>query len=237
MTLSCAIVDDEYLAIKILEDYIAQNENLELVKAFTKSEEALSFLELHPVDLLFLDIQMPYLDGFGLLSRLKNPPFVVFTTARPDYAVKAYELKVLDYLLKPISISRFQQAVQKAVEYAGYVALKNDKSQSSFDYLIINSDFQMHKIRLEDIIYIEGLGEYVRIHCLSDKNYITLLALKKLETQFENFGLVRVHKSFLMNLNHIRSFSRSEIIATNGKQIPIGRVYRKDVLSKLISNK
>ncbi len=233
MTLNCVIVDDEYLAIKVLEDYVARNQNLQKIKAFTKPMEALAFLQSNPVDLLFLDIQMPDLDGFGLLSKLGNPPLVVFTTARPDYAVKAYELKVLDYLLKPISISRFEQAVQKAIEYAGYINLKDTHTVDCIDYLMINSGFQVHKVMLKDIIYVQGLGEYVRIHCLSGKNYITLLALKSLESQFEGLALIRVHKSFIVNLDHIRSFSHSEILAINGKQIPIGRTYRKEVLCKL----
>ncbi|MBP1619186.1 MAG: two component transcriptional regulator, LytTR family [Bacteroidetes bacterium] len=233
MTLTCVIVDDEYLAIKVLEDYVARNENLQMIKAFRKPQEALAFLQSNPVDLLFLDIQMPDLDGFGLLSKLENPLMVVFTTARPDYAVKAYELKVLDYLLKPISIFRFEQAAQKAIEYAGYITLSNTHKDDLLDYLMINSDFHVHKVWLKDIIYIEGLGEYVRIHCLSGKKYITLLALKSLEAQFEGLALIRVHKSFIVNLDHIRSFSHSEILVTNGKQIPIGRSYRKGVLCKL----
>lgn len=233
MTLDCVIVDDEYLAVKVLEDYVSQNQNLQMIKAFRKPYDALVFLQSNPVDLLFLDIQMPDLDGFGLLSKLENPPLVIFTTASPDYAVKAYELSVLDYLLKPISISRFEQAVRKAVEYAGYITLGDQKKVDSLDYLMINSDFQVHKVRLKDIICIEGLGEYVRIHCLSGKSYITLLALKSLEIQLDDFSLIRVHKSFVVNSDHVRSFSHTEIVMVDGKQIPVGRVYRKDVQWKL----
>lgn len=233
MTLDCMIVDDEYLAVKVLEDYVSQNQNLQMIKAFRKPYDALNFLQSNPVDLLFLDIQMPDLDGFGLLSKLENPPLVIFTTASPDYAVKAYELSVLDYLLKPISISRFEQAVRKAVGYAGYITLGDQKKADSLGYLMINSDFQVHKVRLKDIICIEGLGEYVRIHCLSGKSYITLLALKSLEIQLDDFSLIRVHKSFVVNSDHIRSFSHTEIVMVDGKRIPVGRVYRKDVQWKL----
>lgn len=229
MMLDCVIVDDEYLAIKVLEEYVAQNKNLNMVKAFRKPEEALVFLQSHTIDLLFLDIQMPHIDGFGLLSKLNKPPLVVFTTARPDYAVKAYELNVLDYLLKPISVSRFEQAVQKAVEYAGYANVKDSREAARLDYLMINSEFHIHKVRLKDIVCIEGFGEYVKIHSESGKSHITLLSLKSLEIELEAFSLIRVHKSFVVNTHHIRSFSHSEIIMDDGKKIPVGRVYRKEV--------
>lgn len=233
MTLTCAIVDDEYLAIKILEDYILKNPQLLLVRTFKYPKEAILYLQNNKIDLLFLDIQMPEIDGFGVLSKLENPPMIVFTTARPDYAVKAYELNVLDYLLKPISISRFDKTIDKAIEYAKYVSITDKAEMSRLDYLMINSDFQVHKIRFKDILLIEGLSEYVKIHCLSGATFITLASLKKLETELEEFTFLRVHKSFIINSKHIKSFTNSEIILINEKKIPIGRIYRKDVKEAL----
>jgi len=233
MILSCVVVDDEYLSIKVLEDYISRTENLKIMRSFKKPEEALYFLNSNPVDLLFLDIQMPLLDGFALLSKLNHPPMVIFTTARPDYAVKAYELKVLDYLLKPISIPRFQQAVEKAIEYAGYVNLADKQEFNKLNYLMINANFQIHKVKFKDIIYIEGLSEYVQIRCLSGIYYTTLLSLKSLDTQLDDLFFIRVHKSFIINKDHMQSFTHSEIMMINGKRIPIGRVYRKEAIAKL----
>lgn len=231
MILTCVIVDDEYLAIKILEDYVKHNDQLHLLRTFRYPKEALQYLQQHHTDLLFLDIQMPEMDGFGVLSQLENPPMVIFTTARPDYAVRAYELSVLDYLLKPISVPRFEKAVQKAVEYAGYSKLTSTDSEP--DYMMINADFQVHKIRFSDILLIEGLSEYVKIHCLSGKSYITLASLKSMEIKLEKFAFKRIHKSFIINKNHIKSFTHSDITLINEKIIPIGRVFRKEVFDEL----
>jgi len=186
MILTCVIVDDEYLAIKILEDYVSHNESLQLAHTFKYPQEALKFLLANKIDLLFLDIQMPELDGFGILSKLEKPPMVIFTTARPDYAFKAYELNILDYLLKPISISRFQKAVEKAVEYSNLLVMNDILAHNRPDYMMISADFQVHKICFKDIIFIEGLSEYVKIHCLTS-THVTLASLKGLEARLEGF--------------------------------------------------
>lgn len=233
MTLTCIIVDDEYLAIKILEDYISQTNNLMLMRTFKYPKDAIEYLQKNSVDLLFLDIQMPEIDGFSLLSKLVHPPMVIFTTARPDFAVKAYELDVLDYLLKPISVARFNKSVEKAIEYANYISANEKTALNRPDYLMINSDFQVHKIKFKEIIFIEGLSEYVKIHCLSGTTYITLASLRNLESQFEGFLFYRVHKSFIVNKEYIKSFSHSEIQLVNNKKIPIGRIYKKNIMALL----
>lgn len=228
MTLTCVVVDDEYLAIRILEDYISRSEDLHLSRTFRYPAEAVLYLKKHQVDLLFLDIQMPELDGFAVLSELEDPPMVVFTTARPDYAVQAFELNVLDYLLKPISFERFRKSVEKAVEYSGYVSLSGQKEQGKPDYLMINADYQVHKIRFNDILWIEGLSEYVKIHCIA-RTYVTLASLKGLEEKLEGFAFLRVHKSFIVNEKYIGAYQYSEIELQNGKKIPVGRSYRKNI--------
>jgi len=234
MILSCVIVDDEYLAIKVLEDYISRTESLQLVRAFKLPKEALDFLKSNQVDLLFLDIQMPDMDGFSLLEKLDSPPLIIFTTARPDYAVKAYELNVLDYLVKPISPSRFQLAAQKAVEFSSYKILAERHIKPDIDYLMIHADYQVNKIRHQDILFIEGLGEYVRIHCIS-KVYITLLSLKSLQELLPGNLFLRVHKSFIVQKKCIVSYNHQQIQLNNGKKIPIGRIYKQTLLEGLES--
>ncbi|ADQ78614.1 two component transcriptional regulator, LytTR family [Paludibacter propionicigenes WB4] len=232
MILSCVIVDDEYLAIKVLEDYVSRTENLQLVRAFKRPEEALVFLQSNPVDLLFLDIQMPELDGFSLLAKLDNPPLVIFTTARPDYAVKAYELNVLDYLVKPISPGRFQLATQKALDFTNYRRLAETHQQPEVDYLMINADHLVNKIMHQDIIYIEGLGEYIKFHTHS-KVYITLMSLKSLQDILPNKLFARIHKSFIVNKTFVVSFNHQQVQLSNGKAIPLGRIYKQEFLEEM----
>ena len=234
MILSCVIVDYEYLAIKVLEDYISRTENLQLIRAFKRPEEALQFLKSNPVDLLFLDIQMPDMDGFSLLAKLVNTPLVIFTTARPDYAVKAYELNVLDYLVKPISPLRFQLSTQKAIEYNSYKKFTKQQILPEVDYLMINADYQVNKIYFHDILFIEGLGEYVKIHSIS-KVYITLLSLKSLQKLLPSNIFLRVHKSYIIHKKYVASFNHQQIRLTNGKEIPIGRIYKQTFLEGMES--
>ncbi|MHB9141622.1 MAG: LytR/AlgR family response regulator transcription factor [Paludibacter sp.] len=229
MILSCVIVDDEYLAIKVLEDYVSRTESLQLVRAFKRPEEALAYLKSNPVDLLFLDIQMPNLDGFSLLAKLENPPLVIFTTARPDYAVKAYELNVLDYLVKPISPARFQLSTQKALEYSNYKRLAETQQQPEVDYIMVNADYQVNKIRHQDILFIEGLGEYVKIHSFT-KVYITLLSLKSLQDILPDDLFTRVHKSFIVNKKCVVSYNHQQLHLSDEKEIPIGRMYKQAFL-------
>ncbi|NJM25365.1 MAG: response regulator transcription factor [Bacteroidia bacterium] len=160
MILKAVIVDDEYLAIRVLEEYAMRSANLSVVKTFTNPKEAVDFLASAAVDVLFLDIQMPYLSGFDLLARLDNPPLVVFTTARHDYAVQAFELDVLDYLVKPIAYERFQKAIERAVEYFNY----RQPHALAMDHIIVRADHRIQKIMIADILYLEGLSEYTRIH-------------------------------------------------------------------------
>jgi len=234
MNLNCVIVDDEYLAIKVLEDYISRSESLHFVRAFKLPKEALEFLKSNQVDLLFLDIQMPDMDGFSLLEKLDNPPLIIFTTARPDYAVKAYELNVLDYLVKPISPLRFQLATQKALEYSSYKSLAERHIKPEIDYLMIHADYQVNKIMYQDIMFIEGLGEYVRIHSIT-KVYITLLSLKSLQELLPGNLFLRVHKSYIVQRKCIASYNRQQIQLDNGKKIPIGRIYKQTFMEGMIS--
>lgn len=231
MSLTCVIVDDEYLAIKILQEYALKIEGLKVEIAFTRPEEALDYLTSHPIELLFLDIQMPKLNGFELLKKLPAPPMVVFTTARHDYAVQAFDLDVLDYLVKPISFERFEKAVKKAEEYSQFKKLRTQRKDSPQNYLMVKADYRIHKIITEQIEFIEGLSEYVKIHT-PEKTFIPLVALKELMDQLPANQFVRIHKSYIVSLAHIASYNHRTLQLKNGKTLPIGRSYKSSFLKQ-----
>ena len=233
MSLSCVIVDDEYLAIRVLEEYAKQVPDLLVKATFIKSPEALLFLQSNKIDLLFVDIQMPQLGGFELLKQLSQPPMVVFTTARQDYAVKAFELEVLDYLVKPIPFERFEQAIRRADEYNRF---KNFPSgtEKPVDFLMIKADYRIYKIQLDQIEYIEGLSEYIKIHTVG-KTYITLLALKDLVDQLPTEQFIRIHKSYIIPVAGIESYSHSQIKLINQKELPVGRAYKDEFVGRMKS--
>lgn len=228
--MTCVIVDDEYLAIKILEEYAAHIPALTIERTFTNPQKALEYLTGNPAGLLFLDIQMPHINGFALLEKLPQRPLVVFTTARHDYAVHAYELDVLDYLVKPISFERFKRAVKKAEEYQLYKTLTAQQAANE-NYLMIKADHRIHKIMMDQIRYIEGLGEYVKIHT-DEKVFITLAALKDLNAQLPADLFIRIHKSFIVPLSGIASFNHQKVSLKSGNELPVGRMYKKDFLKR-----
>lgn len=232
MNLSIVIIDDEYLAIDILRDYSSRLENLQIEQVFTRPDEALTWLQAHKVDLLLLDVQMPYLDGFALLQQLAVPPAVIFTTARHDYAVKAFELNVVDYLVKPIAFERFEKAIARARDYIAYGTLLQQQKTPANEFLIIKSDSRMVKIPFADIEYIEGLSEYVKIYT-ADKTYITLAALKELITLLPGDAFVRVHKSYIISTRSVKDFTSQSISLPGNKLIPVGRVYKELFLKKM----
>jgi DNA-binding LytR/AlgR family response regulator len=224
MTLKCVIIDDEYLAIKVLEQYAARIDGLTIVKTFKDPTEALTYLEQHETDLLLLDIQMPQLTGFDLLRKLPHPPMVIFTTARHDYAIHAFELDILDYLVKPIAFPRFEKAIARAVEYQEYLRIKNPSPAAC---IMIRADHRIHKIMLHEIIFLEGLSEYIKIHT-EEKLYITHGALKDILEKLPATDFVRIHKSYIISKKHITSFSKQTVQMKNGKELPIGRSFKDD---------
>ena len=230
MNLTCIMVDDEYLATKILQEYAIRIEGLKVEMTFTRPEQALDYLKSHSVDLLFLDIQMPKLSGFELMKKLSTPPMIVFTTARHDYAVQAYDLDVLDYLVKPISFDRFEKAMRKAMEFSEFKKIRS--SNTSGGYLMIKADYRIHKIVNDEIEFIEGLSEYVKIHT-HEKTYIPLVALKDLAQQLPNAQFVRIHKSYIVSLSQVTSYNHQAVLLKNGKTLPIGRSYKADFLRRM----
>ncbi len=220
------IVDDEPLAQEILETYLKDYEDFELIGTCKNALEANKLLKEHNIDVMFLDIQMPQLNGIEFLKILDTPPLVVFTTAFKEYALEGFELDALDYLLKPISKDRFAKAIERI---RGEV---NKSSEAFGKSIFVKSDKKLHRLFYDEIYYIEGLKDYVIIK--TDKSRIvTLQTMKSLETKLPQQNFRRIHRSYIINLDKIQSVVGNNVeIEINGQKtkLPIGKIYRDDLL-------
>jgi len=197
MKLKCILIDDEPLALNLLESYTAQIPHLEVIGKFTHPVKALEYLRANPVDLLIVDIQMPDLNGLELISQLVVKPLLIFTTAFSQYAVEGFKADAVDYLLKPIDFPDFQKAVNKATELFELRNAKNASIETNKEFLFIKSEYKIIRINFSEIIYIQGMSEYVKIHLTGRKPVMSLLSLKALESQLPASLFMRVHKSIV----------------------------------------
>jgi DNA-binding LytR/AlgR family response regulator len=231
----CLIVDDEPLARQLLESYLARIEELKLIKSFGNAIEAFSFLQEKPVDLIFLDIEMPQVTGIELLRSLKIKPRVIFTTAYREYAFEAYDLDVVDYLLKPVSFDRFLRGIAKIKQLRQYDQLWQEEDQllqSSQDaYLYLKENREMVKVFLKDILYIESLRDYVRVKTLKQE-VVSYQKISYLEQKLPQKKFIRVHRSFIVAMDKVVSFTPATV-KVNNKEIPIGRNYKNVTLKVL----
>lgn len=225
--IKCIIVDDEFLAISLLSRYVEKVPFLDLVYSTENPISALEFFQNNHADLIFLDIQMPELSGINFMKIVGNKLKYILTTAYSEYALEGYEHNVIDYLLKPISFSRFEKSVEKAKERFD---LKQVQEKSHF---FVKSSGQQHKILFDDILYIESIKDYVNIKT-DNQEYIVLDTLKSLENQLPEY-FVRVHKSFIVNTNRILKVNLKSIILSSETEIPLGETYKSGFLLKLKS--
>ena len=230
--IKCLIVDDEPLARESIKLYIEKMPELEVVDECENALQAMASLRKKYIDLIFLDIEMPEIDGISFLQMLKNIPGVVFTTAYRNYAVEAFDLDVIDYLLKPISFDRFVSAINKFYERTNNpVRVQNELKKETVNYLNVKADRKTYKVDVSRIQYIESLKDYVKIVC-SDKSIVTHDSLSKLEAFLEESGFIRIHRSFLVAVDKIISFDAESVFLEN-KELPISRTYKKTVLAIL----
>ena len=228
------IVDDEFLAQKLLQDYVSKLEMLQLVATCSSAFEAIEALKTHRVDIMLLDIQMPDLTGLELVKSLDKKPAVIFTTAYSEYAVDAFNLAVSDYLLKPFDFPRFVKAINKAI---GNVPSKPDVAQAtdtvikSNDFITVKADYKLYKINYDDLLFIEGQHEYVTFHT-KERRITALFALKDLEEILPKDKFVRVHKSYIVSFKHIQDLDKSDVTVA-GNKIPVGASFREELLSRL----
>lgn len=214
-------IDDEPLALTVIQSLCEKSGIINLQKTFTQPNEALKYLRKNSVDLIFCDIQMPAMTGISLVKSLQQKTMVIFTTAFSEYAVTSYELNAVDYLLKPINLKRFTQAVCKAQEYFDYI---NKKNHSSDDSVFIRADFSLVKIPLDDILYIEGLADYLKIYIKDRKTIVARMPMKDMMDKLHSADFIRVHRSFILPFSKIEAV-RGTTIYIGDKEFPIGRTY------------
>lgn len=231
MMLNCLIVDDEPLSLDVLERYISDIPDLHLAGRCPDAFEAMKMLEEKDVDILFLDINMPRLSGINMLKSMRVTPEVVFTTAYPEFAIEGFELEVLDYLLKPISFERFVKAVQKArVKISGHSLGKAPQG----DFVIIKTGKKIHKISYDEILYVSGMGDFLKVHTNS-KTHISSTTLKHFLSLLPPDRFVRIHKSYVISLRAFKYLEGNRVFLEDA-ELPMGSTYRDSLLKLLGSH-
>jgi DNA-binding LytR/AlgR family response regulator len=236
MAIKCIIVDDEPLAIEIVESYVSRIDQLQLQGTFRNAVQAFAYLQEHTVDLIFLDIQMPKLSGIEFLKTLKNPPKVIFTTAFRDYAIDGFDLEVIDYLLKPIPFERFLKAVAKVMHQQSATPVQPAKKTeaSADDYVYFKVDKKMIKTKMAAVLFIESVKDYVKVRT-DEKEIITQQKISYLEESLPHQQFLRIHRSFIVNIDKIDAYSATDV-EIGKHSIPIGRNYKNDVMKILAKN-
>ncbi|MDP5202344.1 LytTR family DNA-binding domain-containing protein [Flavobacterium sp. DG2-3] len=232
MKIKCVLIDDEPLAIKVLQNYFTNFTDFEVVATFNNSLEALDFLNSTPVDAVFLDINMPMMTGFELISLIENKTKVIITTAFREFAAESYDLDVLDYLVKPIPLPRFIKCINKiTTEYNLKNNIKVETSKGD-SHIFIKVDKKMMKINIEEILFVEGMKEYIKV-VTPDKTYITHKSLTSLSEELPADRFLRIHKSYVIALNKVKSIEGNRV-QIQSYNIPIGRNYSKEVKNKIL---
>lgn len=235
----CIAIDDEPMALRQLKSYIERTEQLELVGAFRSATEAQEALKDMAVDLIFVDINMPDVNGLDFVRGLTNTYYIVFTTAHPEFALEGFKLNAIDYLLKPFSYEEFMKASQKAISLVDLVErchaaesaiAQNEAEASDKEFISVKADYKTQLVKVADIVYLESAGEYVRLHIEGSSTITTLFRLKNMETSLPADSFLRVHRSYIVNLKRIASYTKGRIFLDNGEYIPLGENYKERFL-------
>lgn len=225
--LNCLIIDDEPLALQLLEDFVNKTPYLKPIGKFEEPLQALSVLESQKIDLLFLDIKMPDISGIDFYRSLVNKPEVIFTTAYSEYAIDGFELKAMDYLVKPISFEKFITACNRVKDF---IEIKNQKDKTK-EFFFINVSHKLHKIFYDDILYLEGYKDYTKVHLISSHNPLLILHnLKYFEDLLDKKQFIRIHRSYMVSLRKINTASRKSV-TINNNSLPVSDNYRDSFFS------
>jgi two-component system LytT family response regulator len=224
--IKCIAIDDEPLALRQIKGYIDKTPFLELQNSFESAIEALSFLQEFNVELMFVDINMPDLNGLDFVKSLSNAPKIIFTTAYSEYALEGFRVDALDYLLKPIDYATFLKAATKAQEWFTLQNNSSEELKGNDDFLFIKSEYKIIRVKISEIKYIEGMREYIRIHLTNEKPIMTLLSMKAMDKQLANSSFMRVHRSYIVNLNKISTIERNRIVFDK-VYIPVSDQYKE----------
>ncbi|MEI7896755.1 MAG: LytTR family DNA-binding domain-containing protein [bacterium] len=228
MKISCIAIDDEPLAVKKISAYIQKTPFLELVAECRSAFEAMEIINNRTIQLIFIDINMPELSGLEFVKSLTNKPYVVFTTAYSEYAVEGFQVDAADYLLKPITYSSFLKAASKVKNLIDLNAISQKESiRATASHLFVKSDYKLIRIELDDIRYIEGQHEYIKIHLINSTPVMTQLSMKAIEEQLPADRFMRVHRSFIVNLKKVSVVERNRIVFDGKVYIPISEQYKE----------
>jgi DNA-binding LytR/AlgR family response regulator len=233
MQINCIAIDDEPLALTKLAGFVNKIDDLKMVRTFDNAVEAIGWIKENNTDLIFLDIQMEQLTGIQFLEATGTTARIIITSAFDQYALKGFELNVTDYLLKPFSFQRFVQAVNRVMEYYAQKTTRNETSSDNDKYIFIKTEYRLERVDLDDILYIEGMKDYLRVIC-TDKKIMTLQSFSKLEESLPAKKFCRVHKSFIVALDKIKSVERGVIIVAD-KRIPVSNTYKDNFYSRIKS--
>ncbi len=233
--LKCIAIDDEPLALRQIKAYISKIPYLELVATFNNAIEAQQFMARQTIDLIFVDINMPDLNGVDFVRTLIHKPMVIFTTAYSEYAIEGFKLDAIDYLLKPFSFADFSRAATKADSL--YTLKQNQRSPSAppvnealpedCEYISVKADYKVSLVKISTIVYLESEGEYVRIHLSDNTSITTLFRLKNMEAALPSERFMRVHRSYIVNLNYIKAYVRGRVYLSDTEYVPIGEIYKE----------
>lgn len=237
--INVCIVDDELLPLQLLENYVTKTAGISLWGKYRNPGKALQEIQTNPIDILFIDIEMPQLTGIELVKQLNlNNTAVIFCTAFSEYAIDAFDIDAVDYLIKPISYTRFLRSVEKAKEY---LFIKKNKERydkvpviKEDQSIIIKTNYKLSKIDIKDILYIEGLGEYIKIHCVNTR-YVTFERMKTMEDLLPSADFKRIHKSYIASLAHIKGIGGYSVEMINGDKMPLSRDKKKELMENLLN--
>ncbi|MBO5830466.1 MAG: response regulator transcription factor [Alistipes sp.] len=238
----CIAIDDEPLALRQITSYIDRTEQLELVAQCRSAKEAQEVIASEHVDLIFVDINMPDMNGLDFVRSLTQYYFIIFTTAHSEFALEGFKLNAIDYLLKPFSYDEFTKATQKVVSLVDLVercriaesaAAQNEAEEADKGYISVKADYKTQLVRIADIVYLESAGEYVRLYIDGGQTITTLFRLKNMEASLPANNFLRVHRSYIVNLKRISSYTKGRIFLDNGDYIPLGENYKDRFLNLL----
>jgi two-component system LytT family response regulator len=222
MPLKCVAIDDEPLALELIKEYAGKFSELKMVQTFDDAITGAEFLRTNDIDLLFIDINMPDVTGIDLVKSLEKKPLTIFTTAYKNFAFEGFELEAIDYLLKPIDFERFKKAVNRAIEFFQYKQNAKPEPQES---LFVRSEYRMIKIDLDEIEYIEGLEDYIKIHLSNKKPVLTLMTLKTVLEKLPASRFKRIHRSYIVPVNKVQSILNRKVRLSCGAELPVSNNY------------
>ena len=238
MAMRCIAIDDEPLALRQISGYIGKISFLELVATFRSAVAAQEWLKVNEIDLIFVDINMPDMTGVEFVQSLETKAMVIFTTAYAEYAIEGFKLSAIDYLLKPFGLQDITRASEKALslyellqlqEQLSGEGLQDDNSAESAEegVLSVHADRKTHLVKMSSIVYLESAGEYVRLHLTDGTKLVTLFRLKNMESELQSSQFMRVHRSYIINLNHISGYTKGRVFLSNDDYVPIGENYKE----------